>query len=118
MSNTVLLTGATGLLGNAIARLLVAEGRHVRALVRDPSRATNVVPSACELVAGDVTDAASVLEAAKGCGVVYHASGLPSPFSLGSTDLHGATPATGTLQMGEVAEHCLRREPFRNDSKI
>ncbi|HET9062155.1 MAG TPA: NmrA family NAD(P)-binding protein, partial [Candidatus Binatia bacterium] len=32
----VLLTGATGLLGNAIARALVADGRAVRALVRSP----------------------------------------------------------------------------------
>jgi len=77
MADTVLLTGATGLLGNAIARLLVAEGRRVRALVRDPARASKVVPPACEIVAGDVTDAASVLAAARGCEVIYHASGLP-----------------------------------------
>jgi dihydroflavonol-4-reductase len=77
MPDQVLLTGATGLLGNAIARLLVAEGRNVRALVRNPAKAATVVPSACELVAGDVTDAASVLAAAKGCDVIYHASGLP-----------------------------------------
>lgn len=77
MPDQVLLTGATGLLGNAIARLLVSEGRSVRALVRNPSKAAAVVPAACELVAGDVTDAASVLSAARGCDVIYHASGLP-----------------------------------------
>jgi nucleoside-diphosphate-sugar epimerase len=77
MADTVLLTGATGLLGNAIARILLGEGRPVRALVRDPARAAAVVPEGCELVAGDVTDAASVLDAAKGCDVIYHAAGLP-----------------------------------------
>lgn len=77
MADTVLLTGATGLLGNAIARLLLGEGRPVRALVRNPSRAAAIVPTGCELVAGDVTDAASVMSAAKGCRVVYHAAGLP-----------------------------------------
>lgn len=77
MPDTVLLTGATGLLGNAIARLLVREGRSVRALVRNPAKAAAVVPKGCDLVAGDVTDAASVLAAAKGCDVVYHAAGLP-----------------------------------------
>jgi dihydroflavonol-4-reductase len=77
MPDQVLLTGATGLLGNAIARLLVSEGRQVRALVRDTAKAAAVVPPPCELVAGDVTDAASVLAAAQGCNVVYHASGLP-----------------------------------------
>ncbi|MFN2377021.1 MAG: NAD-dependent epimerase/dehydratase family protein [Candidatus Binatia bacterium] len=77
MSCEVLLTGATGLLGNAIARLLVAEGRRVRALVRNPQRAASVVPAACELAVGDVTDAASVLAASSGCEVIYHAAGLP-----------------------------------------
>lgn len=77
MQDTVLLTGATGLLGNAIARLLLAEGRPVRALVRNPGRAAGIVPKGCELVAGDVTDAASVLAAAQGCGTIYHAAGLP-----------------------------------------
>ncbi|HYC54385.1 MAG TPA: NAD-dependent epimerase/dehydratase family protein [Candidatus Binatia bacterium] len=73
----VLLTGATGLLGNAIARALVAQGRTVRALVRSPERARKVVPAACELIEGDVTDIASVRRAAAGCRVFYHAAGLP-----------------------------------------
>lgn len=77
MTGTVLLTGATGLLGNAIARLLISEDRRVRALVRRPDKAAAIVPSACELVAGDVTDAASVMAAARGCDVIYHAAGLP-----------------------------------------
>ena len=77
MSNGVFLTGATGLLGNAVARLLLSKGRRVRALVRNPQKAENIVPKGCELCAGDVTDAASVLAAAQGCSVVYHAAGLP-----------------------------------------
>jgi dihydroflavonol-4-reductase len=77
MSEQTLLTGATGLLGNAIARLLVSNGRAVRALVRNPAKAATIVPRECELVPGDVTDAASVLKAAQGCDVIYHASGLP-----------------------------------------
>ncbi len=77
MSNGVLLTGATGLLGNAVARLLLSKGRRVRALVRNPKRAESIVPKGCELCTGDVTDAASILAAAQGCSVVYHAAGLP-----------------------------------------
>lgn len=73
----VLLTGATGLLGNAIARALVADGRAVRALVRSPDKATTVVPRGCELVPGDVADAESLAVALRGCSVVYHAAGLP-----------------------------------------
>jgi dihydroflavonol-4-reductase len=73
----VLLTGATGLLGNAIARALVADGRAVRALVRSPDKAATVVPRGCELVPGDVTDAESLAVAFRGCSVIYHAAGLP-----------------------------------------
>jgi dihydroflavonol-4-reductase len=73
----VLLTGGTGIVGNTNARLLAAKGRHVRALVRDPERARRLLPESCELVTGDVTDAASVRRALDGCRVVYHAAGLP-----------------------------------------
>ncbi|MCC6850288.1 MAG: NAD-dependent epimerase/dehydratase family protein [Deltaproteobacteria bacterium] len=77
MRGRTLLTGATGTVGHAIARALLAEGRTVRALVRDVARARAIVPERVELVAGDVTDAASVRRAVTGCEVVYHASGLP-----------------------------------------
>lgn len=77
MSGRTLLTGATGTVGHAIARALLAEGRAVRALVRDVERARELVPDRVELMAGDVTDAASVRRAVAGCDVVYHASGLP-----------------------------------------
>src|SRR6185369_2658093 len=66
-----------GTVGHAIARALLADGRAVRALVRDVERARELVPDRVELVAGDVTDAKSVRRAVEGCDVVYHASGLP-----------------------------------------
>lgn len=77
MADPVLLTGSTGIVGNAIAHALIARGRRVRALVRSIERARTLVPAACELVAGDVTDAASVARATAGCRVVYHTAGLP-----------------------------------------
>jgi dihydroflavonol-4-reductase len=72
-----LVTGATGLVGNSVVRELVGGKRRVRALVRSAPRARAVVPEGCELVEGDVTDAASMRAAAAGCDVVYHAAGLP-----------------------------------------
>ena len=77
MANPVLLTGSTGIVGNAIAHALVERGRQVRALVRSVERARKLVPAACELVPGDVTDPGSVARAVAGCRVVYHAAGLP-----------------------------------------
>ena len=75
--NRVLLTGGTGMLGNSLARELVADGRAVRALVRSIERARPLLPAACELVAGDVLEPESLRQAADGCDVVYHAAGLP-----------------------------------------
>jgi nucleoside-diphosphate-sugar epimerase len=72
-----LVTGATGKVGHATARTLLAEGHEVRALVRDPDRAAEIVPAGAELVRGDVTDPASVARAAQGREVVFNAMGLP-----------------------------------------
>jgi dihydroflavonol-4-reductase len=77
VSGATLLTGGTGIVGNAIATELVRRGRRVRALVRSLERGRALLPPECEVVAGDVTDAASVTSAMAGCDVVYHAAGLP-----------------------------------------
>ena len=76
MSVTVLITGATGQVGNAIARRLAADGVEVRALVRSPERA-RVLPEGVQPVFGDVTDAPSLRAALDGCATVYHAAGIP-----------------------------------------
>ncbi|HET8755209.1 MAG TPA: NAD-dependent epimerase/dehydratase family protein [Solirubrobacteraceae bacterium] len=73
---TVLITGATGQVGNAIARRLADEDVEVRALVRSPSRA-QVLPVRVQSVLGDVTDAASVRAALDGVATVYHSAGIP-----------------------------------------
>ena len=73
----VLVTGATGKVGNAVARALVDRGDRVRALVRDPDRARPLLPGGVGLVRGDVTDPFSVRAAARGCELVFGAHGLP-----------------------------------------
>ncbi len=64
---TVLVTGASGLLGGAVARLLVERGEQVRTLQRSLSG----VPGA-EDVAGSVTDPAVVARAVDGADAVVH----------------------------------------------
>lgn len=73
---TVLITGATGQVGHAIARRLAGDGVEVRALVRSPERA-QVLPEGVQPVFGDVTDAPSLHAALDGCATVYHAAGIP-----------------------------------------
>src|SRR6185312_14614128 len=53
---TVLVTGATGFIGPHVAHALRARELPVRALVRDPARASRLAAWGVELAAGDVTD--------------------------------------------------------------
>jgi uncharacterized protein YbjT (DUF2867 family) len=59
----ILVTGATGNVGGALARQLVDRGVAVRAVVRDPSKP---VPPGVSPVVGDLTDAASLRPAFEG----------------------------------------------------
>jgi UDP-glucose 4-epimerase len=77
----VLLTGASGLLGSHTARALCDAGHRVRALVRDEARAARVLERLgveADLVAGDVTDRASVRAALAGCDATVHSAGVAS----------------------------------------
>jgi dihydroflavonol-4-reductase len=97
-----LVTGATGLVGNGVARALVARGRRVRALVRDLERARPLLPPAVELVAGDVTDAVAVRAAVAGCAAVYHSAGLPEQW-LRDVGRFERVNLGGTRVVGEEA---------------
>ena len=65
---TVLVIGATGKQGGAVARYLLKDGWDVRALVRDPNKdeAQALLKQGAELVQGDLYDRASLDAALKG----------------------------------------------------
>jgi dihydroflavonol-4-reductase len=75
---TVLVTGATGQVGNAIVRRLAAGGVEVRALLRSRSpEQASALPAGVQAVSGDVADPSSLRAALEGCTTVYHAAGIP-----------------------------------------
>ncbi|MEW1841540.1 NmrA family NAD(P)-binding protein [Nonomuraea angiospora] len=69
----ILITGATGKQGGATARRLLAEGRKVRALVRDPAApaAAALATAGAQLVRGDFDDPASLPPALDGAAAVF-----------------------------------------------
>lgn len=69
----ILVTGAAGQQGGAVARHLLAKGWHVRALTRDPNKpaAQALAQSGAEVVVGDNEDAAALAAAAKGAYGVF-----------------------------------------------
>ncbi|MDA8389220.1 MAG: NAD-dependent epimerase/dehydratase family protein [Gammaproteobacteria bacterium] len=68
----ILLTGGSGFVGSSVARALLARGHRVRALVRPQSDRTNLADLPVEYVVGDLTDEASLTEAAAGCAGLFH----------------------------------------------
>jgi NADH dehydrogenase len=68
----ILVTGGTGFIGPKVVHALRVKGHDVRALVREPARASRLAGWGAELVPGDVTDPASLTAAANGCTHVVH----------------------------------------------
>ena len=68
----ILLTGGTGFVGGHVVHALRADDRPVRCLVRDPRKAGKLATLGCELVEGDMTDAASRRRAVEGVDTVVH----------------------------------------------
>ena len=68
----VLVTGGTGFVGPKIVHALRAHDRSVRVLARRPDRASRLAGWGAEVVAGDMTDPASLQAAVDGCTHVVH----------------------------------------------
>ncbi len=72
------ITGATGHLGNVLARELCASGARVRAIVQPGDDVSPLAGLPVELVEADVRDVAAVSEAVRGAERVFHLAGIVS----------------------------------------
>ena len=89
-----LVTGATGFVGAALARTLIAAGWQVRALTRAGSDPRNLRTLAVERIVGDLTDAPSLERAVAGCEAVFHAAAdyrlwVPDPQTMYRANVDG-----------------------------
>ena len=82
MSRVILITGATGHQGGALARALAGKGFELRALTRQPSSpaARALAELDVTVVQGDLTDPGSLPEALRG---VWGVFSVQTPFELG-----------------------------------
>lgn len=105
----VLLTGATGFLGSAIARVLHDAGHEVRAFVRPSAPRVLLEGLPTTYVLGDLTDAGSVSRAVRGCDAVIHCAAdyriwVPDPDAMRAVNVEG----TRAVMRAALGEDCKR----------
>ena len=95
MGDRFLVTGATGLVGNNVVRLLLSQGHAVRTLVRERSDPRPLAGLSVELTVGDICDPQSVQAACRDVCCVVHAAGY---VQLGRSrmELHQAINVEGS----------------------
>ncbi|OXI29399.1 NAD-dependent dehydratase [Burkholderia sp. AU16741] len=91
----VLVTGASGFVGSAVARIAQQKGYAVRVLVRPTSPRTNVADLDAEVVTGDMRDEASMRAALRGVRYLLHVAAdyrlwAPDPDEIERANLEGA----------------------------
>ncbi len=78
-----LVTGATGFVGAAVARALIAAGWQVRVLVRAGADRANLRNLAAAVVEGDLADSSSLERALDDCSALFH---VAADYRLGARD--------------------------------
>jgi len=101
-----LVTGATGFVGSAVARALLARGRRVRVLARPNSDRRNLGGLAVEIAEGAMEDPRSLARAVAGCRYVYHVAAdyriwVPDPVPMFRANVDGTRDLlTAALEAG------------------
>jgi dihydroflavonol-4-reductase len=103
MSETVMVTGATGLAGANICKLLIERGDRVRALARPTADTEPLAGLGAEIVSGDITDADDVRLAATGADAAIHCAALLGGASQNLPDFE-AVNVQGTKHVLDAAE--------------
>jgi 2-alkyl-3-oxoalkanoate reductase len=98
----VLVTGATGFVGGALTRALLAKGESVRALVRTEAGKQRLAGGA-EVRPGDLADPNTIAAAASGCEVIFHCAGESSFHA--SAEAHAWLNVAGTENVLAAARH-------------
>ena len=94
MSNLTFLTGITGFVGSAVARVLLAKGHQLRVLCRPNSNRSNLMGLDVEVIEGDLTQPLSYSKSLKGCQNLFHVAAdyrlwVPDPIIMHDINVKG-----------------------------
>jgi dihydroflavonol-4-reductase len=81
-----LITGASGFVGSAVLRQLIAAGHSVRAVIRPHSNPRNLAGLSVEIAYGDLVDRRSLDRAMEGCSALFH---VAADYRLWTLKSHG-----------------------------
>jgi dihydroflavonol-4-reductase len=89
-----LITGATGFVGSAVARCLLARGHTLRLLARPGGDRRNIAGLPAEIVEGDLLDPTSLARASDGCRYLFHVAAdyrlwVPDPAAMLRANVEG-----------------------------
>ncbi len=140
MTETILVTGATGFVGSAVLRALAGGGATLRALSRASSPRGNLDGVECEVVIGDMRDAESMARAMAGVTRLYHVAAdyrlwARDPNDILRANLEGTrtvmeaalaagverivyTSSVATLRAGDAAHSTDETEPLAEPEAI
>lgn len=105
---TILVTGATGFLGGAVARKLLADGHSVRVSGRKLAAGAELVEQGASFIPGDLRNEAIAESLVQGCDVVIHSAAKSSLW--GPKEAFWSSNVEGTRQLLRAAErHGVRR---------
>ena len=76
----ILVTGATGQQGNAVANALLRKGKRVRVMTRNPEKAAALAKAGAEVIKGNLTNQADLQAALRGMHGVF---AMSTPFEAG-----------------------------------
>ncbi len=119
----ILVTGATGHIGNVLIRKLIEKGEKVRALIWRGEDTTPIRDLDVERVEGDVLDPESLEHALEGVNTVYHLAGIisimPGSDSMvrrvnleGTRNMLAAARVAGVKRLVYTSSiHAIRRAP-------
>lgn len=120
----ILITGASGHIGNVLVRELLQRGEHLRALVLEGEDTSSLEGLPIERVYGDVLKPETLIPAFEGVQIVYHLAGIISIFP-GPNPLMRRVNVEGTRNVLEAARqagvrrlvytssiHALERPPL------
>lgn len=106
---TIAVTGATGFIGRNVVLNLLDQGAHVRAVVRSPHKATDLVQRGVEVRKADISDREALAAGFSGCDGVVACAALVSLGRKSAAEVIGTNVAGTTNQIEAAADAGAKR---------